>query len=251
MFQQEASILVALLSLSFLVLLFGALFITFVRRKNALLQARKDREIKFQKELQTIQKETLQNTLRGVSWELHDNIGQMLTLAKIQLRQLPGDHKVLLKTLSQSLDQVRSLSHRINPQAVSKLTLCDAISNEIISVSSIIDVAHHIHCEYKDLKLNENSQLIVVRIAQEFLANTVKYAEASAIRYEQIIENEYLHIKLSDDGKGFDTSQISDGIGISNMKSRAALLQAEFFLDSSIQEGTSLKLTLKLKDHEY
>ncbi|MCW9038781.1 MAG: histidine kinase, partial [Altibacter sp.] len=74
----------------FLALTVIFLFAIFQKRKNKLIQEQQEAENRFQEELIETQIEIKEDTLRNVSWELHDNIGQLLTLAKIQLQNAKG-----------------------------------------------------------------------------------------------------------------------------------------------------------------
>ena len=78
---------------SFFVLLMTStmigLFVVFQRRKDKLLKEQKERQKRFEREIAETQIEIREETLRNISWELHDNIGQLLTLAKIQLQTSP------------------------------------------------------------------------------------------------------------------------------------------------------------------
>ena len=87
------------------------LFIVFQGRKNKLLQQQEEAKKRFESEIAETQIEIREETLRNISWELHDNIGQSLTLAKIQLQNSSSEniHEVS-EIITKSLNELRALS---------------------------------------------------------------------------------------------------------------------------------------------
>ena len=104
----------------FIVLLFGV----FQKRKNLLLQQQEETKKRFEREIAETQIEIREETLRNISWELHDNIGQLLTLAKIQLQSASVDNfNDVSETITKGLTEVRALSKLINPEAIKNINL--------------------------------------------------------------------------------------------------------------------------------
>jgi len=96
------------------------------------LVEREEAKKRFEREIAETQIEIREETLRNISWELHDNIGQLLTLAKIQLQNATKDTiKEVTDTISMSLKEVRSLSKLINPEAIKNIKLKEAIQLEV------------------------------------------------------------------------------------------------------------------------
>ncbi|MGH1387652.1 sensor histidine kinase, partial [Kordia sp.] len=111
-----------------------ALFLVFIKRKNKLLNEKQLAQREFENAIAETQIEIREQTLRNISWELHDNIGQLLTLAKIQLHQLAGcneDISGVSDTISKSLTELRALSKLINPDALKNIMLPEAVSLEV------------------------------------------------------------------------------------------------------------------------
>ena len=117
--RNEIVIILATLLVVFITLALVWLFITFQKRKNGLLQDKEDAQKQFEKEIAETQIEIREQTLRNISWELHDNIGQLLTLAKIQLQSATEENIAEVRdTISKGLEEVRALSKLINPDVV-------------------------------------------------------------------------------------------------------------------------------------
>ena len=111
--RQETAILIASIVLVFIIVLMIILFLIFQKKKNTLLLQQKEAEKKFEKAIAETQIEIREETLRNISWELHDNIGQLLTLAKIQVNIAQDDPEKLTEvtdTITKSLTELRSLS---------------------------------------------------------------------------------------------------------------------------------------------
>lgn len=121
----------------FLVFLLGLiiifLFLFFQKKKNFLIQKQFEEKKKFDKEINNLQVEIREETLRNISWELHDNIGQMLTLAKIQLQSVENNDKIseVKDSIGNILNEVRALSKTINPEFIKQINLLEATKLEV------------------------------------------------------------------------------------------------------------------------
>ena len=100
-------ILVVLLVLFLLAVIVFVLFSVFMKRKNALLREQIEAEKRFEKAIAETQIEIREETLRNISWELHDNIGQLLTLAKIKAQNIEGGEEML--EVAETIGQIDSL----------------------------------------------------------------------------------------------------------------------------------------------
>ena len=178
---------------------------------------------------------------------MHDNIGQLLTLAKIQLHQLAGSNEDVSEvsdTISKSLTELRALSKLINPDALKNIMLPEALSLEVARFNRLnfIEATLTIHGEEEII--DDKAEIILFRILQEFFSNTIKHAKASKLDVTLTYENKLLKIMAEDNGKGFDKSEnsLNKGIGLQNMKSRGKLIGAEIELESALEKGTKLTI---------
>jgi signal transduction histidine kinase len=239
--QQKLSIIiliVALISILTIILL----CISFKRKKNNLLEKQKAYGKNFQKELAKAKIEIHEAILNKVSWELHDNIGQLVTLAKIQLQNDEKKEEVK-QILDKLLDEVRGLSKLLNTDSIKRMSFTEAIREEINQFNRINYLKARFVIEGREKKLKSNDELIMFRILQEFFSNVIKHAGASTIDVFLNYNPDKLHILAMDNGCGFETDNIkSRGIGLSNMRNRAQLIGADFALKSEIGKGTTLEL---------
>ena len=234
-------------------------FITYQRRKNKLLKEKYQAEQDFKEELSNARIEMQEATLKNVSWELHDNIGQLLAVASMQLNML--NNKVLegnkhsfqevKKLVADSLAEVRSLSRSLNNEVIDYVGLENSVKNEIDRFNRLGVLEAHLLSEGEQYDIKPEDSIILFRILQEFFSNVIKYAGASQLEVKFSYNSDFLEIQAVENGKGFDVSQQKLGSGLLNMRSRAKMLNTYFSLNSSIGKGTSLSLRYPTKTNRY
>ncbi|MDR5590663.1 sensor histidine kinase [Christiangramia sp. SM2212] len=235
-------------------------FITYQRRKNKLLQEKYAAEQNFRDELSNARIEIQEATLKNVSWELHDNIGQLLAVASMQLnilqKKVKEDNSVSFqearKMVADSLAEVRALSRSLNTEVIEYVGLEASVRNEIERFNRLEVVDAKIIVEGEHYPIEQEDSIILFRILQEYFSNVIKYAGASVLDIRFKYLPEYLEIYAFEDGKGFDSDNVEAGAGLLNMRSRAEIINTDFELNSSIGKGTSLSLRYptKTKPHE-
>ena len=230
-------------------------FVVFLKRKNKLLLDRIKQQQAFDAEIVQAQTETQEQTLKNIGWELHDNVGQLLAFANMQLSilkmQVTDDIKVKFKetseALKESLKEVRSLSKSLNNEVILNIGFEESITNELdrLQKMKFASATFEVKGEKVDFK-NRKDEIIIFRIIQEFLSNSVKYSEAKNLNITLNYKPNSLIITATDEGKGFDINDIEKGSGLINMKSRAALINAELELTSQPEKGVNLELKYPL-----
>lgn len=246
--RQETAILIASIVLVFIIILMIFLFAIFQKRKNSLLLQQKDAEKKFERAIAETQIEIREETLRNISWELHDNIGQLLTLAKIQVDVAKDDPERLSEatdTITKSLQELRALSKLINPDAIKGLSLTEAITLEIERFNRLQYIKASITSNEEVQILDDKVEIIIFRILQEFFTNTIKHSKASTLVVDVQYDKDKLVINAKDDGVGFDMKDLNtkQGIGLCNIKSRGKLINAKVQLRSERSKGTTITVT--------
>ena len=226
-------------------------FVVFQKRKNKLLLERMQEQQAFEEEITKAQTETQEQTLKNIGWELHDNVGQLLSFASMQLSILKmkvGDDVKeefgeTSNALKESLREVRSLSKSLNNEVVLNIGFEKSISNELDRLKKMKFASAELVTKGDKLNFdNRKHEIIIFRILQEFLSNSVKYSEAKNLKIVLEYQPHNLSVIATDDGKGFDINTIEKGSGLINMKSRAALINATFDITSKPKEGVQLTL---------
>jgi len=210
----------------------------------------------FEAELIKTQQEIQDQTLKHVGRELHDNVGQLLSLATMQMNALSKvasddiQSKVsnASEAIKESLTEVRSLSKSLNSDVIFNLGFFATIENEIqrLNKSQLIEASLSTKGDLVKFE-NNKDETILFRILQEFFSNSLKYAEAETFKVHLDYQKGQLIITAKDDGKGFDIDAIQQGSGLTNMKKRAELINATYNLESSIGRGTTLTLIYPYK----
>jgi len=205
----------------------------------------------YNEELLKTKLEISEETLDKVSNEIHDNIGQMLALVKINLFTINVQDKVSTtkkiakakEVIVQVIQDVRNLSHTLSPEYLSNFKLVEWIAFEVDLVKSSSAMQVTFEQVGQQRIVDPQRKLIIIRIIQEGISNIIKHAKASNIKITIIFENE-LKIELVDDGMGFSQNQKHTGQGLSNMKLRSKIIGGEIEIQSENMDGTSIRLTV-------
>jgi two-component system NarL family sensor kinase len=212
----------------------------------------------FRQELLQSRLEVQEQSLQYFSEEIHDNIGQVLTLCKLHMHELAEQQhderaKVLAdqsrELLTQALSDLRSISHTMNNNYIGRSGLIEAIKKELNTVGSMRKVQTALEIKGELASLGAEKELLIFRIMQESISNALKHASPTQVSVVTNYEHDGLTIKIKDDGCGFDTNKMSsaDGIGLNNMQVRTALLKGSIQFVSSAESGT--EITLKIPYH--
>ena len=251
-------ILIASLTVAVLVVVIVIIFSIFQNKKIDFLNEQKEAEQRFKEEIIKSQLETQEQTLQNISWELHDNVGQLLSVARMQLNilqpQLKENQKELVnetgEIISKSLQEIRSLSKLLNPEMVKNIGLDEAIQLEIDRFNRLNFIKASFIIKGKSVVIDQKDEIILFRIVQEFLSNSVKHSKTTKLEVLAIYKTKYLIIKIQDYGVGYDKKTVKKGSGIINMKSRAKLINTNIKLKSEKDKGACLTLTYPLiKNH--
>lgn len=247
--QEKENIVLIVSTLLILLILISliVLFTVFQKKKNSLVEERKKTQERFEKEITETQIEIREETLRNISWELHDNIGQLLTLAKIQLQSATKQNiNEVSETISKGLSEVRALSKLINPEAIHNINLREAVQLEIDRFNRLNFINSSLILLGDEKEIDKKHSIIIFRILQEFFSNTIKHSRATTLKVSLDYQNDELIIIVKDNGVGFLLEVKKEGIGLLNIKNRAKLICAEAIFSSEKDEGTTLKIHYKL-----
>lgn len=199
---------------------------------------------------------------KRIAQEIHDDLGQLLIALKIFLVNNTMDlieKYPELKTLSDGLklkinemiEKARNLSHELAPPDLKYIGLTRAVKELVDSIG--IEKKFSIKFLHRNLKNIdfETKDIIIFRIIQEALANIVKHAEAKNIEIALLYKQGKVHLKITDDGKGFDPKQHGKSnnktLGLSVMRERAKLTGGTLQMKSALGHGTQIRLSIPVK----
>ncbi len=254
--QKEVQLLVIFSIIIFLLVIvaFVIVFYVYQKRKTQLLIEKAQERQRFETELAKTQNEIQEQTLKNISWELHDNIGQLLSVAKMQLNmlstQISDKNKNRLVELSnvvgKSLQDIRLLSRTLNHEVIQNIGLSEAIKLELQRFNRLKFLKASLNIKGESQHIDEKDEIIIFRIFQEFFSNVVRHSKAHTLNVRLQYNEDFLIATARDDGIGFNISDEVKGLGLINMKSRAELIDADYSLSSAPGEGTSIQLIYPL-----
>lgn len=258
------------ITLIVLVTLFMLLIVSFIVIFIALYQKRHIRHFKekqllqhqFSQTLLQTQLEIQEQTLKNISQEIHDNIGQVLSLAKLNINTMSCDEPEALQVkisdskhlISKAIQDLRDLSRSLNTDYVVEMGLLRSVEYELELIKRASTLETVLRVQGKAYRLEQQQELILFRIVQEILHNIIKHAKATIIEVLVQFEPTLFTLTVKDNGIGFDASKLESsdysgfGLGIRNMHSRAAMINTNFALSSSNGEGVVVVLQLPISN---
>lgn len=246
-------------TLMIVVFVFALLFflIQYKHRQRTYITEKLQLKHQYQQQLLQSRLETQEQSFQYYSQEIHDNIGQALTICKLNLHELAAQTenakaielaRGCTQILTQALTDLRNISHTLNGDYISRLGLKEALEKELQHINVTKKLQTTLHIEGEVLLLEAEKELFIFRIIQEAISNALKHAAARNINIMLLYKKEYLIVSIRDDGKGFDPLQLShsSGIGLSNMQLRANLLSGSIHFDTAENAGTTITLQIPL-----
>ncbi len=248
MYDIAIGIVIALLFVC-LVVIFCAIIIKLYIKQ---IKEHNQKEIAFQKAINHAILETQEQVLNNISQDLHDDAGQQLTYINFQLENLKLDSaelNTLLEPLSQSVgnlsNSIRSISHSLNNQLLLQQDLFKAIATEVERLQKNPKIKIVLNQEESAKKeFTANEKIVIYRIFQEIINNTLKHAKARQISVTIATTPSFV-MTVQDNGKGFDQNVVGNkqSLGLQNMTSRAAIINYELTIHSEIGVGTTITLS--------
>ena len=204
------------------------------------------------KNLLATQVEIQEQTFENIAREIHDNIGQKLSLIKLNLNTLSLNQRgkdldkinLSANLISTVINDLRDISKSLGSDSILANGLVKAIETELgqLSNSGKYEIVLDVHGE--QIFLERKKELILYRIVQEALNNIMKHADASSISIDIYFEEKILLIKIQDDGTGFISGQNPNGAGLKNMQKRVGLIDGE--VEIITNPGTLVNIKIPL-----
>ena len=196
--------------------------------------------------------EIQEQTFRTISQELHDNLGQLLSLAKLHLTTLKMEkpeeiqEKVngAIDLVSESIQSIRDLAKTMHSESINRVGLMPALETEIRMMQKLGVIQPVFRVTGIETSLPDNMNLIIFRIVQEALHNVTKHAEATLVELSVGFLPKHLSVTVRDNGKGYSGVNNGDGSGLRNMRDRARIIGADLTVTSAEGEGTLITLTI-------
>lgn len=234
-------IIVAVVSLFVLVILSYWFYSRIKKQKQIVAQKEMTHRLIF---------ETEQQERERIARDLHDSVGQKLSVVKMKLSMNNTDLHTTGELLDEAITDLRTASHNLMPEDLNK-GLVKALE-EMVEQINYTQEATKINLDFSEeliqSLLPKQTELYLYRVIQEAISNALKYAQAKNIHINMDVQKGQLKLILSDDGLGFDTATTvgKDGIGLKNMKARIDQLKGTLQVQSKQNEGTGYTIQIPL-----
>lgn len=219
-----------------------------------------DREERI-RELET-QVENLEQTLehmiraqeedyRTVSADLHDELGQSLTSILLRVKMLQGEsdlnriHSALDELeiqVKDSLTEVRRFSKFLRPIILETMGLIPAMEWHAENFEAQTGIRTYFKYNAKRIRFPEKVETHVYRILQEAFNNIYKHADPTMVAVAASYQQERFVLSIRDYGRGFDITQVTNGMGLVGMRERAKLIGGTLTIQSTVGKGTHILL---------
>ncbi len=206
-------------------------------------------------ELYNNQQKVQEQTLNHVSQEIHDNVGQLLSLVRMQLNQVAekggAENKLIIDAqdnIGRAMRDLRDMARGMSSDRIKLLGLFGSVEQEAQRIQRTGACEVNTHCEGSIQSLDHQREIILFRVIQESLQNVFKHAKASRIDISFHYQPHFLKIQVIDNGEGFvpEKKQKGSGLGLMNMQHRVQLAGGELSLETKEGEGTKVSILIPL-----
>jgi two-component system, NarL family, sensor kinase len=217
----------------------------------------------YEREVLRSQLEIQEGTFKTMGQELHDNIGQVLSVVKLSLAVLPLDQDhpawepimATRQNLNKAMTDLADLTKSLHTDRIAHIGLVDSIQFELESLkrTGLIDIDYVV--EGSEETLDEQKSIFLFRIFQENMNNILKHAQAKkVVVYITFTDDNQFIMKIVDNGIGFNVEEkkksasATAGVGLKSTFNRAKLIGATLDMQSEPGKGTTVTITLPLSE---
>lgn len=233
------------------VLMMVAIYSVFIKKKSQLILLQKIKEATFEQELANSQVEIKEQTLNYIGQELHDDLGQKLSVARLMTNKLSysteSDNKIIANEINlligECIQDIRNISKVFITKQVEHFGFIESLEREIFRIQRFQLLEVHYDINNRDLEINSSHALILFRIIQECINNVIKHSKSKCIELIVFDDQDRINFKINDKGIGFNMDRVNNGSGLKNLISRAKVINAKFEINSSEKIGTKVLIT--------
>lgn len=229
-----------------MVFAFMVVFLIAYKRNMRIQKAMKELEDGHQQDIISSNLKVLEDERQRFARDLHDEIGAALAAIRLYVSsidrnayesELKSKLQEVKQTIDQSLASTRRIAYNLLPPTLEMMglgpaiiELADSLKNSSLSI--------HVDVQSGLPKLDYQRELVLYRIIQELLSNTLKHSQASEVTIELWHKATQYHIQYSDNGIGFDLNRNQyKGMGLTNLKSRLDIVGGELTIQTSPDAG--------------
>ncbi|UKT63855.1 sensor histidine kinase [Pedobacter mucosus] len=252
----KIAIIVAISTLIFLLMpLFLILYIkSYNRHKKNHFIEKGNMEQKFEAEMMKTRIEVQDQTMQTIATDLHDNVGQLLSLTTLTLNSINlNDNEKAAKKIESSLllvnksiKELRELARLLHGEQIIENGLGNALEQEINWLDKAGVYELKINNTLYGLKVSSpDKDLIILRLLQEIINNIIKHAQATIVEINAHIIDNTLQLSVIENGIGFNYEEIAlkkNGMGLSSINKRIEMINGKLTLNSELNKGTSITI---------
>lgn len=180
---------------------------------------------------------------KRIAKDLHDGIvqqlgGLKLGLQKIFTNQETEETNKIVKILDESAEELRELSHKMMPRALGELGLIPALKDMLDNSLGNTNIEFQFEHFGITERFKENLEIAIYRIAQELVNNVIKHSKANKVNVQLFKTGGDVLLIVEDDGKGINSLEQKDGIGLMNINSRLDTINGKVNFEPSHESGT-------------
>ncbi len=225
-----------------------------ITRQTQTLQQQRIRELEQSQQLlaanSMIQGQEVER--RRLAQDLHDGLGGMLSGIKLSLSDMKGNlilseenaarFSVSLEQLDNTIRELRRVAHSLMPEALVRFGLTRALQDFCNELGRAAQLHIDLQIIGIDTRLHSDIEITIYRIVQELLNNVVRHANATTVLVQIAQTDELLSLTIEDNGQGFAPEQISEGIGLANIRSRVDYLKGTLDIQTAPGAGTAINI---------
>ena len=209
----------------------------------------------FKQEILQTQLETQGYSFNRISQELHDNIGQLLSTTKLllgmavmELQNVPDTLRTAEQTVGKAIQDLRLLSRSLDKEWLHQFNLVENLEAEKERVNAARNIEVEFISQYDKLPLEPEAQVMLFRIVQEALQNSIKHAFPKHIVIQIKSTDNNFELSIEDDGRGFDIeSAKKESLGLRNMEHRTQLLGGTIEWKPGAEKGTVIVIRIPVE----
>jgi len=238
-----------------------AMFFFYQRRRN-----KQERELirlkeEYEQEVLRSQLEIQESTMKSIAQELHDNVGQSLSLVKLWMSMAPvnKDHEAFegiqnsKEVLQKVIQDMADLTKSLHTDRIADIGLSESIHFDLASIRRAGLMQVDFDTKGEEFHFPDQQSIFIFRMYQEMMNNILKHSKATHVWVSLSYSgNEIFVLRIQDNGVGFDVQQKkasgagSSGLGLKSMQNRAKMIGADLSIQSEPGNGTTISVTVPL-----
>lgn len=239
-------------TIPFLILVFvalGGLILYWVRSRERQIRHQQAEQLRLAFNVQ-------EQVKRDIARDLHDEIGTRLATLKLytsQMARFAGDEEApktlrnaINELINDTISDVRELLRKLNPRTLEQYGFGAALEELLDRINATGAIQAQVNLDANLTRLPTDMEIMLYRIVQELINNTLKHANATHIDITCWYREDKIRLTYGDNGQGFSYERVRQGLGIGNIESRVAMLRGTIQWQSEQEKGTSVMILIPL-----